>query len=115
MLGSGIDASFFSIPVSMRGLFVMMWVISYLYYQNVTHVAFHLRKHHLHNHVRLGIIFFFFLVLILSEFVPEVHALLQLHLPELLTLLFVSYIMLLELVMQQYSIDTYYMKHQGKH
>jgi hypothetical protein len=90
-------------------------VVTYLYIQNVVDVAFHLRKHHLHNHIRLGVLFTVFILFFISDFVPVIHEALHTHLVEWLSLLFIAYIMMLELVMQQRSIDKHYMKHQANH
>lgn len=103
------------IPIGIRGLMVMCAVITYLYIDNVVRVAFRLRKHHLHNHIRLWIIFSVFTIFFLSDFVPTIHDALHTYLTEWLSLLFIAYIMFLELVMQQWSIDKYYMKHQSRH
>jgi predicted tellurium resistance membrane protein TerC len=110
-----ITSMFLGISISIRWLLVALGIITYLYIQNVVHVAFHLRKHHLHNHIRLWIITFAFLILLLSDFIPELHNAIHTHIVERLTILFVSYMMLLELIMQQYSIDKHYLKHQSKH
>lgn len=103
------------IPVGIWWLMVICAVVTYLYIKNVVHVAFHLRKHHLHNHVRLGILFMIFVVFFLSDFIPSIHSAIHTHLVEWLSLLFVGYVVLLELIMQQWSIDKHYMKHQAKH
>lgn len=115
LMGSDIHTVFLTIPVSIRGLLIMFGIITYLYTKNVVHVAFHLRKHHLHNHVRLWIIAITFLILLSSDFIPEIRAVMHMHLIEWMTILFVNYMMLLELIMQQYSIDKYYLKHQSRH
>lgn len=115
LIKSSINIVFLNIPISVWWLLGMLGVITYLYIHNVVHVAFHLRKHHLHNHVRLGIIIFTIMILIISDLIPEVRIFVHQHMIERLTILFITYMMILELVMQQRSIDKHYMKHQSRH
>lgn len=103
------------IPIWILWLVVMCVVITYLYIRNVVHIAFHLRKHHLHNHVRLWIIFVVFFLFFISDFIPWVHEILHEYIVEWFSFVFLAYICLLELVMQQRSIDKHYMKHQSTH
>lgn len=103
------------IPIGIRWLLVMCAIITYLYISYLSHITFNVRKHQIHNHVRLWIIFVAFFVFFLSDFLPIIHNAIHHHIIERITLLFIAYMMLMELALQQWSIDKYYMKHQSKY
>ena len=115
IFGTEIHLPWFPFSLTRWVIIIALIVITYLYIRNITHVAFHVRRHHIHNYTRFIIIWINFLLLITSFFIPEIHKLLIQYESFWITLIIISYMVFLELIMQQRAIDHHKMLHQGKH
>ena len=115
IFGAEIKIPWLPIPLVWIVLILALIIISYLYIHHITHVEFHVRRHHIHNYTRFAIISVSFLLLVLNSFVPSIQQLLTHYLSFRITLLVVSYMVFLELIMQQRAIDHHKMLHQMRH